>query len=163
MMNRVFPYPLMSLALMAMWLLLHNSASPATILGGALMALAGPWAMSALETEKLRIRSLTALIRLAGIVLIDIHRSNLAVATIILRKTRMKGAAGFIVIPLDMRNRFGLTLLALIVTSTPGTLWVQYNSTRGTLLLHVLDMVDETTWINLIKQRYERLLMEAFE
>lgn len=163
MMKRVFPHPLMSLALMAMWLLLHNSASPATILGGALVALAGPWAMAALQTERLRIRSLMALIRLAGLVLFDIVRSNIAVATIILHKKRRKGVAGFIVIPLDLRNRFGLTLLALIVTSTPGTLWVQYNSQRGTLLLHVLDLVDETVWIKLIKQRYARLLLEAFE
>lgn len=163
MIKRLFPYPLMSLALLAMWLLLHNSVSPATLLGGALAAFAAPWAMAALQTERLRIRSLTALIRLAGIVLYDIVRSNIAVATIILSRRHRKGAAGFIIIPLDMRNRFGLTLLALIVTSTPGTLWVQYNSTRGTLLLHVLDLVDEATWITLIKQRYERLLLEAFE
>lgn len=163
MIKRMFPYPLMSLALIAMWLLLHNSVSPGVLLGAALVGLAAPWAMAALQTERLRVRSFPALARLAAIVLIDIVRSNIAVADIILRKRRRKGAAGFIVIPLDMRNRFGLTLLALIVTSTPGTLWVQYNSQRGTLLLHVLDLVDENTWITLIKQRYERLLMEAFE
>jgi multicomponent K+:H+ antiporter subunit E len=31
------------------------------------------------------------------------------------------------------------------------------------LLLHILDLVDRTTWIPLIKGRYERLLMEIFE
>lgn len=163
MIKRVIPYPIMSLALLAMWLLLHNSVEPAIILGGVIAALAAPWAMAALETEPLRVRSFTALIKLVGIVLIDIHRSNFAVGTIILRKKKMKGAAGFIHVPLDLRNRFGLTLLALIITTTPGTLWVQYNSGRGTLLLHVLDLVDEEDWIKLIKHRYERLLMEAFE
>ena len=163
MMRRVLPYPLLSLALLAMWMLLHNSAAPPVVVGGALLALAAPWAMAALQTERLRIHKLSALIRLAGVVLIDIVRSNIAVATIILHKKRRKGTAGFIIIPLDLRNRFGLTLLALIITSTPGTLWAQYNSTRGTLLLHVLDMVDESTWVTLIKQRYECLLMEAFE
>ena len=34
---------------------------------------------------------------------------------------------------------------------------------RGTLLLHVLDLVDEEQWSRLIKDRYERLLMEIFE
>ena len=29
--------------------------------------------------------------------------------------------------------------------------------------LHVLDLVDEETWVRLIKDRYERRLMEIFE
>ena len=33
----------------------------------------------------------------------------------------------------------------------------------GRLLLHVLDLVDEETWVRLIKDRYERRLMEIFE
>ena len=53
--------------------------------------------------------------------------------------------------------------LALIVTATPGTLWVDFDRRRGTLLLHVLDLVDEESWIQLIKGRYESLLMEIFE
>ena len=29
--------------------------------------------------------------------------------------------------------------------------------------MHVLDLVDEETWVRTIKGRYERLLMEIFE
>lgn len=163
MIKHILPYPLMSLALLIMWLLLHNSVSPAVVAGGVLASLIGPWAMSALEAERLRIRSVSALVRLAGLVVVDIFRSNLAVATVILLGKRRERTDGFIFIPLDLRHRYSLTMLALIITSTPGTLWVQYNANRGTLLLHVLDLVDESTWITLIKQRYERLLMEAFE
>ncbi|MBM6584501.1 Na+/H+ antiporter subunit E, partial [Microvirga sp. BT689] len=66
-------------------------------------------------------------------------------------------------IPLDLRSRNGLAVLSIIITSTPGTIWVEYNAARSTLLLHVLDLVDETVWIRTIKGRYERLLMEIFE
>ncbi|MGW8175761.1 MAG: Na+/H+ antiporter subunit E [Stenotrophomonas sp.] len=62
-----------------------------------------------------------------------------------------------------MRDRYGLAVLAIIITSTPGTLWVEYESATGRLLLHVLDLVDEETWVRLIKDRYERRLMEIFE
>ena len=37
------------------------------------------------------------------------------------------------------------------------------DAAKGILLLHVLDLVDETAWIRLIKDRYERRLMEIFE
>jgi hypothetical protein len=31
------------------------------------------------------------------------------------------------------------------------------------LLIHVLDLVDEQSWIDSIKQRYERPLLEIFQ
>jgi multicomponent K+:H+ antiporter subunit E len=40
---------------------------------------------------------------------------------------------------------------------------VNYNLETGVLHLHVLDLVDETSWIERIKGRYERLLLEIFE
>ena len=71
--------------------------------------------------------------------------------------------AGFLTIPLDLRSQQGLAVLSIIITSTPGTIWVNYDAAKGTLLLHVLDLVDETVWVRTIKGRYERLLMEIFE
>ena len=62
-----------------------------------------------------------------------------------------------------MQSRTGLALLACILTSTPGTAWMEYRADNGRLLVHVLDLVDEQEWIDLIKNRYERMLMEIFE
>ena len=66
-------------------------------------------------------------------------------------------------IPLDIRNPYGLALLACIITSTPGTLWVNFDAQKGVLMIHVLDLIDEGEWIRTIKGRYERLLLEIFE
>jgi multicomponent K+:H+ antiporter subunit E len=119
--------------------------------------------MAALRPEKPRIRRPGAALRLAGMVFVDILRSNLAVGRIIVRSREPGVNAGFMTIPLDMRSRHGLAVLSIIITSTPGTIWVNYDSAKGTLLLHVLDLVDETAWLRLIKDRYERQLMEIFE
>jgi multicomponent K+:H+ antiporter subunit E len=62
-----------------------------------------------------------------------------------------------------MRDPYGLAALACIITATPGTVWVEYDSAQGTMLLHVLDLVDEEEWVRIIKDRYERRLMEIFE
>ncbi len=93
----------------------------------------------------------------------DVLRSNWAVAQIILAGRRKKRVSGFIHVPLELRDRYGLAVLAIILTSTPGTLWVEYEAATGRLLLHVLDLVDEEVWIRLIKDRYECRLMEIFE
>ena len=59
--------------------------------------------------------------RLAAIVMLDILRSNFAVASIVVQGRRRKRVSGFVAIPLDLRDRMGLAVLACIVTSTPGT------------------------------------------
>src|SRR5690606_3415625 len=128
---------------------------------GIVAALFATWVMGLLDVIPAHIRLTWAIPRLACAVLKDIVRSNIAVARIIL-SARVRPTSGFARIPLDTDNRYCLALLACIVTATPGTLWMDYDSRRNLLLLHVLDLVDEQHWIDLIKQRYERLLMEIF-
>lgn len=161
-MSRWFAFPILTLCLTLMWLLLVQSISPGSILMGVLVALVATRLFSVLRPEPPRFRLTLAIPKLTGIVLYDIIRSNIAVARIILSGRTDRGMSGFLRVPLDMRNRHGLALLAVIVTATPGTLWVQFDSARGSLLLHVLDLVDEEQWVRLINDRYETLLMEIF-
>ena len=161
-MTRWLPYPLLTLSLVVMWALLNRFSVGHLLLGGAI-GLFASWAMAKLQPAKPRLRRWKVIPRLVGIVLYDILRSNIAVSMIILQGSRRNRISGFVSMHLDLRDRTGLALLAVIVTSTPGTAWVEFDSARGFLLLHVFDLVDEADWIDLIKNRYERLLLEIFE
>lgn len=160
-MKRWFPYPLLALGLLAMWLLLTQSFSPGQLLLGGAIATLAALAMTALKPETSRLGSLTAILKLTSIVIADIVRSNFAVASIILCPQKPR-VAKFVHLPLELTNRHGLTILALIITATPGTMWVEFDRGRGVLLVHVLDLIDEEEWTQLIKQRYEALLLEIF-
>lgn len=162
-MKRLLPYPLMSLALLAIWILLNNSVSPAVLASGVLLAFQAPLIYAALERPRVAVRNLGSIFSLLGIVLFDITRSNLAVGAIILAGRRRERVSGFVQVPLNMTDQNGLAILAVMLTSTPGTLWVQYDSRRKIMLLHVLDLVEPEYWVTLIKDRYERRLMEIFE
>lgn len=162
-MSWFLPYPLLSAALLALWLLLNQSVSLGQIMLGAVIAVLASWLMAALRPEKPRIRRPGAALRLTGLVFIDILRSNLAVGRIIVGARHPGVNAGYLTIPLDMKSPQGLAVLSIIITSTPGTIWLNYDAAKSTLLIHVLDLVDETAWIQTIKGRYERLLMEIFE
>lgn len=161
-MKRWIPHPILTLCLLLMWLTLNQSVSLGQLLLGTAIALWASRAIVMLGADRPRIRFSGAIFRLALIVLVDVVRSNIAVGRIILSGRRKKGSSGFIRLPLDLCSRYGLAALAVIITATPGTLWVQYDSGRHILLIHVLDLVDEEAWIQLIKSRYERLLMEIF-
>lgn len=161
-MKRLLPHPLLSVGLFLASILMSGSVDPPSILLAVVMALAAPQVMRVLRIEPVRVRNPGAILKLATSVAVDVVRSNLAVSRI-LAGNRTDRTSGFIHIPLDLRDRFGLAVLAIIITSTPGTLWVEYDRARGRLLMHVLDLVDEATWVETIKQRYERPLMEIFE
>ncbi len=162
-MTRWIPYPLVSLGLLTLWLLLNQSLASGQLILGTALAFGGGLALTALELPRLRLRRPRAIIGLCFLVLADIVRSNVAVSRIILGPRRSGITSGFLNIPLEMRAPYGLAALATIITATPGTLWVHFNSTRGILTIHVLDLIDEEAWIATIKQRYERRLMEIFE
>ena len=160
-MTRLVPFPMVSAGLLVLWLLLNSLSVGHILLGGA-VALIGGWALAALEPPKARTRQLVAIFRLTAVVVADVVRSNLAVARIILGLERRRWASGFVEIPLELRNPYGLVTLACIITSTPGTLWVDFEEASGTLTIHVLDLVDKTEWVRTIKGRYERMLLEIF-
>lgn len=160
-MKTLVPFPLLSLALFAMWVLL-TGFSLGHILLGAVIALGVSRVMLTLEPEPTRIRFSMAIVRLGFIVLNDIIRSNIAVARIVLFSPQER-RSGFIQIPIRLTNSYGLAVLAVIITATPGTIWLQHDAQRRLVLIHVLDLVDEQAWVELIKNRYERLLMEIFE
>jgi len=160
-MRRVLPYPLLTAALLLMWLLL-NSFSVGQLLLGAVVAVAASRAMAALQPSKPRLRRWQLIPGLLGRVTLDILRSNIAVARLILSPRRER-VSGFVAIPLELRDKTGLAVLACIVTSTPGTAWVEYDHQSGVLLIHVLDLVEADDWITLIKNRYEAPLLEIFE
>ncbi|RZJ18100.1 MAG: Na+/H+ antiporter subunit E [Brevundimonas sp.] len=161
-MRAVLPHPLLSMGLFVASVLLSDSLAPPSLVLGVVMALAAPQVMRAMRIEPVSVRAPLAIITLAGRVAVDILRSNLAVAQILAGR-RADRVSGFIHIPLDLKARYGLAVLAIIITSTPGTLWVEYDRARGRLLMHVLDLVGEETWVRIVKDRYERLLMEIFE
>jgi multicomponent K+:H+ antiporter subunit E len=97
-------------------------------------------------------------------VLAEVLRSNNAVARIILRPAGGDAPrSGFVRVPLEMRSPAGLAALACILTATPGTVWVDHDVEEGTMLLHVLDLIDEEEWVRIVKQRWEKRLMEIFE
>ena len=102
------------------------------------------------------------MLRLAGLVIADIVRSNIAVARIILGLEQRRWTSGFVELPLELRDPYGLATLACIITSTPGTAWAGYDSQASVLTLHVLDIGDAAALVESIKVRYERPLMEIF-
>ena len=168
-MIRFLRFPLATGGLLLLWLVLNQSLSLGHVLLGIVVAAVGAWTLGTLQVPPGRVRRPAAIGRLAALVLVDIVRSNIAVARIVLGGHRAM-TSGFVRIPLELRHPYGLATLACIITATPGTLWVALDQpddraddrAEGILTIHVLDLIDHDAWIRTIKGRYERYLLEIF-
>lgn len=161
-MTRWLPLPFASLTLVTIWLLLNQSLSPGHLLLGGAFGLIGPLVLKRLDIPSARLRRPSAIVRLVGSFTADIVRSNVNVSRVIVWDDAGR-QPGFVRIPLRMRSPYALAALACIITATPGTSWVTHNPDNAMLTIHVLDLSDDDDWAAIIKERYERLLMEIFE
>ncbi|MDC7743642.1 Na+/H+ antiporter subunit E [Rhizobium binxianense] len=69
---------------------------------------------------------------------------------------------GIFAFPLTVTSDFEITLLANLITLTPGTLSVDVSTDRRTLYVHALDCSDPETTKRDIANGFERKIMEAF-
>lgn len=162
-MKRLLPYPAMSLFLAGTWLILNQSLAPGHLLLAALLGVALAFAFGRLQPPPLRIRNRRKLLALVLRVLGDIVRSNFALLHIVLTGRTRRVRSGFVTIPLQLTDPYGLAVLACIITATPGTIWMSYRAREGSLLIHVFDLVDEQVSIQTIVDRYETPLKEIFQ
>jgi multicomponent K+:H+ antiporter subunit E len=159
-MRRLMPYPLLWLALVAMWVTLNGSLSLGQLLLGAIIATFACWAATPLELPKPRVRNVGAIVQLAGLVVADVVMSNIAVASLLLSGRSPRSV--FVTIPLELKDPNGLAVLSLIVTATPGSAWVHYDSMLSQVIIHVFDTADGVDWSERLKRNYERRLLEIF-
>jgi multicomponent K+:H+ antiporter subunit E len=162
-MKRLVPSPPLSIALFVVWVLLNQSLHPATLVLAAILAIVVPLITRGLRPAKVQMRRPGVALRLLARALIDMVTSALNVARALLTRSPSELNPAFVVVPLDVRDANALAVLAMILCLTPGTAWGELALDRSTLLIHVFDLDDEAAFIELVKTRYERPLMEIFE
>jgi multicomponent K+:H+ antiporter subunit E len=157
----MFPHPLLSLSLLLIWLLLNNSASPGHLVLGSLLAIAIPLYTRRFWPEPGRLRRPGLVLRFAGRVLWDILVANFRVARLVLGP-RAAIRPKFVQVPLDVRGDLAVTVLASVVSLTPGTVSADLDADRSHLLVHALSENDQADLIREIKNRYEGPIKEIF-
>jgi len=156
-----FGRPMLSLILAAVWLLLRQSVAPADLITALVLALVVPRLTGRFLGPVTHPRAPLVILRFTLVVLWDIVVSNITVARIVLSPVSRPQPA-WVPVPLEARHPMAVTLLATIITMTPGTVSCVVDEEARLILVHALDCDDIAAMATQIKQRYERPLMEIF-
>ena len=159
---RWLPRPLLSLLLVAVWLLLQQSIALGDVLVALLIGWTVPQLVRRFLVDPVLPRRPGTALRFALTVLWDIVTANITVARIVLTPWSRPQPA-WVVIPLELRDPHAITLLAAVITLTPGTVSCVIDEEGWRIYVHALDCPDPADQAAQIKQRYERPLKEIFE
>lgn len=101
------------------------------------------------------------IIRFIGYVLWEIVVANVNVARQVLFTPQDRLRPGIVGVPLDLTSDVQITLLANLITLTPGTLSLDVSADRKTLFVHAIDVTSPEEFRRSIKQGFERAVREV--
>ena len=157
----LLPHPLLSLLLLVLWLLLNNSAAPGHWVLGAVLGIVIPLFTRRFWPQRLVVGRSAAALHLAGRVIVDIIQANFSVAKVVLGpKSAIQPM--FVKVPLAVESDFAVTVLASVISLTPGTVSADIDAENRCLLVHALSAEKPEDLVKQIKSRYETLIKEIF-
>lgn len=156
-----FVFLVITLALV--WAAVTGSFSVLNLLLGALVAtVACLFIRDRIDRPNLG-RRLRRIVSLALLFLIELALSAWRVAVLVVSPNMHKRLApSIIAYPLTVTTDIQITLLANLITLTPGTLSVDVSDDRSTLYIHVLEMNDREETIASIRGGFETRIIEVF-
>lgn len=160
MIRRWLPHPVYTAFLALGWIVLHGRFTLGEFLvgyaiGAAIVLLHGKFWPGAI-----RVRRPLRLVQLGFVFFGDMIIANLNVAWTVVRP-RLDIRPAFVVLPLDLDDDFRITVLANMISLTPGTLSVDIAPDRSALYIHCLSCTDGKQLVARIKERFEKPLSEA--
>lgn len=153
---------LWNIILALVWAALYGEFTPQNLIVGFAIGYALLWMMQPVVGRSVYFLKVRQVLGLSGFFLWELVLANLRVAYDILTP-RYYMRPGVIAVPLDARTDVEITLLANLITLTPGTLSLDVSADRRVLYIHVMYIekkgLDATR--RKIKNGFERRVLEV--
>ena len=150
---------LANILLTIIWVFLTGSFEVVNFVFGFVVTFLILWIISSKDsqTEKY-FKLIPKLISFIFFFLWEVIKANIQVAyEVITPQNKMK--PGIVALPLDAKTDTEITLLANLITLTPGTLSLDVSEDKKVLYIHAMYVHDKQEFINEIKNGFERKLL----
>jgi multicomponent Na+:H+ antiporter subunit E len=151
---------LMNLLLMLVWVALTGSFVVGNFIFGFALSFGVMWLIRRRDQPS---QYFVRLINVIGFILYflyELTKANLQVALDVL-KPRFSMRPGIIKIPLHAKTDLEITLLANMISLTPGSLIIDVSDDKKVLYVHAIDIHDRDEYVRKIKTGFERRLLEV--
>jgi multicomponent Na+:H+ antiporter subunit E len=150
----------LNLILALIWVAMTGSVTTLNFLFGFMLGAAALWLVRDRLKSRRYFERLSSWLALMFVFVTELIKSTWSVVKLAWTPGQPY-STGFIAIPLHVKTDVEITLLANLITLTPGTLSVDVSSDRSTLYIHALDAPDIAALRSDIANGFERRVHEA--
>jgi multicomponent Na+:H+ antiporter subunit E len=149
----------MNIMLSLIWVALTGALSVVNFLFGFALSFLIIWIISTSKTNRKYFKVIPNIVSFVFYFLYELIKANIQVAYDVITPTfYMK--PGIVCVPLDVKTDLEITLLANIISLTPGTLSLDVSNDKKVLYVHAMYINDKEEFIKDIKNGFERRLLE---
>jgi multicomponent Na+:H+ antiporter subunit E len=151
---------LLNVLLAWIWMFLKVSYDSITFFVGYFFGMIIIFSFRRFFQSRFYIYRVLAVIRLFLIFIRELILSNISVLKVIL-KPKLDIRPGIFALSTELQKDWEITILANLITLTPGTLVIDVSNDNKVLYIHAMDIADAEEAINSIKNTFEKAIMEV--
>ncbi|ARI76987.1 Na+/H+ antiporter subunit E [Halobacillus mangrovi] len=143
-----------------MWMFLSESYAFSTFFVGYLLGIGLLFILQRFIPDSFYMKRVWKFIKLILLFIRELVLSNLDIVKLVY-KPKLDIQPGIFALPIDLKSNFEITLLANLITLTPGTLSIAVSEDHTKIYIHAMDIPDVEQSINDIKETFEKAIMEV--
>ncbi|MGG4467963.1 Na+/H+ antiporter subunit E [Paenibacillus alvei] len=151
---------LLNVLLGFMWMVMTVSFEPVAFFKGYLFGLLILYIFRNFFSSRFYLFRILAVLNLTYIFIRELISSNIAVVKTVL-KPKLDMKPGIFAYPTILEKNWEITILANLITLTPGTLVIEVSPDNKILYVHALDINDAQESIESIKNTFEKAILEV--
>ncbi|OIJ16189.1 Na+/H+ antiporter subunit E [Anaerobacillus arseniciselenatis] len=151
---------LLNIGLAIIWMLLRQDFSPVEFLIGYVVGLVLLYVLRRFLQFDFYFRRVIAIVKLIFLFLWELILANIDVIKIVL-SPKLDIKPGIIAVPTKLKTDWEVTLLASLISLTPGTLSMNFSDDGKTIFVHSIDVPDKEAMIKQIHNSFEKAIMEV--
>jgi multicomponent Na+:H+ antiporter subunit E len=151
---------MLNLLIGVIWMFLSESYTFSSFLIGFVIGAALLFLLNRFIPDSFYFKYVKAIFYLIFLFLKELTLANLEVLKWVY-KPKLDFQPGIIALPIDVKNNWEITLLANLITLTPGTLSVDVSRDQRFIYIHAIDLPDVNDTIVGIKNTFEKAIREV--
>lgn len=153
---------LLNILLALAWTALTGQFDPVNFMSGFVLGYLVLWLVQGVVGPSNYFKKVSQVISFVLFFVGALIRANLRVAYEVITLTHTM-RPGVVAVPLELQTDAAITLLANLITLTPGTLSLDVSADRRVLYVHSMYINDVEQFRREIKEGFERRVMEVFQ
>ncbi|MCT1903833.1 Na+/H+ antiporter subunit E [Oceanobacillus sojae] len=151
---------LINVLLAVLWMFLQNEYTAVNFISGYIIGILILFIIRRFLKFDFYLKRVWAIIKLIYLFIVELIKANIDVVKVVL-KPKQDHQPGIVAVRTQLESNFEISILAALITLTPGTISMDFSQDSKTIYVHSIDVPDKEAMIKDIQGSFEKAIMEV--